>query len=291
MQKKITLAGILFLTTAVVMLTAASYQQKDKNNNGNAQKNEAKANKGQPAKSNNGKGQDQKQQGNDNGRQNDQRGNKKNEFEKRNDNNDKKAEKDNNGKYKNDNDKNNKDNRGDNNNGQGGGRKFDDAKLKFNKNTLYGYNWNDDDFKDRKRYRNQEKVTICHKVKNDGEPGVAIRVSESALKAHMNHGDVVGDCAAVNNTNFSDGFLRNRRDYYNNLQQTQEEIYYSRSVLDYALLRLANSRSQLQQMQISNMPAADIQRKQQTVTALEQNTTLLQTLVGVAVEIVANKLM
>ena len=289
MQKKITLAGILFLTTAVVMLTAASYQQKDKNNNGNAQKNEAKGNKGQQMRSNDGRAQEKKQDQNDNGRKNEQRGNGRDDYDKGNSENKKNDRND-----FDDNDKIDKKNKGNNssgNNGKNDDNRFNDTKLKYNKNTLYGYNWNDNDFKDRKRYRNQEKVTICHKVKNNGEPGVAIRVSESALKAHMNHGDVVGDCAAVNNTNFSDGFLRNRRDYYNNLQQTQEEIYYSRSVLDYALLRLANSRSQLQQMQISNMPAADIQRKQQTVTALEQNTTLLQTLVGVAVEIVANKLM
>ncbi|MCY7292331.1 MAG: hypothetical protein LH615_09140, partial [Ferruginibacter sp.] len=177
------------------------------------------------------------------------------------------------------------------NNGQGDDKNKNNNKLKFDKDVFYGYNWNDDDFRDRKSYKKQDKVNICHKINRNGEEGVAIRVSENAVKAHMNHGDVVGECPAVSNTNFSNGFLKNRQQYFNTLQNTQEEIYYSRSVLDYAMQRLTNGRLQLQQLQNNNAPANEIERRQQAVVALEQNTTLLQSLIGVAVEVVANKLL
>ena len=277
MQKKITLSSTLILAISALLLTSASLQQKEKNGKGNSQKNEQNANKdngkGQKASNNNGQN-----DGLDNNNTN--RKEKQKVYPINGDNG--------NGKNK---QKDNKDDKGDDNNGKGDDKNNNKDKIKFDKDGLYGYNWNDDDFKDRKRYKKQNKVTICHKVNRKGEPGVAISVSENAVKAHMNHGDVVGECPAVSNTNFSKGFLTNRKDYFNNLQQTQEEIYYSRSVLDYATQRLTNSRLQLQQLQNNNAPAQEIERKQQAVVALEQNTTLLQSLIGVAVEVVANKLL
>ena len=277
MQKKITLSSTLILAISALLLTSASLQQKEKNGKGNSQKNEQNANKdngkGQKASNNNGQN-----DGLDNNNTN--RKEKQKVYPINGDNG--------NGKNK---QKDDKDDKRDDNNGQGDDKNNNKDKIKFDKDGLYGYNWNDDDFKDRKRYKKQNKVTICHKVNRKGEPGVAISVSENAVKAHMNHGDVVGECPAVSNTNFSKGFLTNRQDYFNNLQQTQEEIYYSRSVLDYATQRLTNSRLQLQQLQNNNAPAQEIERKQQAVVALEQNTTLLQSLIGVAVEVVANKLL
>ena len=277
MQKKITLSSTLILAISALLLTSASLQQKEKNGKGNSQKNEQNANKdngkGQKASNNNGQN-----DGLDNNNTN--RKEKQKVYPINGDNG--------NGKNK---QKDDKDDKRDDNNGQGDDKNNNKDKIKFDKDGLYGYNWNDDDFKDRKRYKKQNKVTICHKVNRKGEPGVAISVSENAVKAHMNHGDVVGECPAVSNTNFSKGFLTNRKDYFNNLQQTQEEIYYSRSVLDYATQRLTNSRLQLQQLQNNNAPAQEIERKQQAVVALEQNTTLLQSLIGVAVEVVANKLL
>ncbi len=273
MQKKITLSSTLILAISALLLTSASLQQKEKNGKGNSQKNEQNANK------DNGKG----QKANNNGQNDGLDNNNTNRKEKQ-----KEYPINGNGKNK---QKDDKDDKGDDNNGKGDDKNNNKDKIKFDKDGLYGYNWNDDDFKDRKRYKKQNKVTICHKVNRKGEPGVAISVSENAVKAHMNHGDVVGECPAVRNTNFSKGFLTNRQDYFNNLQQTQEEIYYSRSVLDYATQRLTNSRLQLQQLQNNNAPAQEIERKQQAVVALEQNTTLLQSLIGVAVEVVANKLL
>ena len=154
----------------------------------------------------------------------------------------------------------------------------------------YGYNWNRDNFKDRQKFRSQDKVTICHKFNNANEPAVSIRVSSNAVKAHISHGDVMGDCPAIKDSRWSDIFLGNRSDYYNNIYHTQDQVYYSRSILDYAIARLTNSRLQLATIQNNNLPLQDLQRKQATVVELEQNVSLLETVVGVAANLIANKL-
>ncbi|MGI8600392.1 MAG: hypothetical protein ACR2KB_14155, partial [Chitinophagaceae bacterium] len=94
----------------------------------------------------------------------------------------------------------------------------------------------------------------------------------------------------VNNSRYSDVFLRNRTDYYNTLQNHYEQVTYSQSILDYAIARLTNSRQQLVVMQNNNLPAAEIQKKQATVVELEENVTLLESLIGVAANLVVNKL-
>jgi hypothetical protein len=43
-------------------------------------------------------------------------------------------------------------------------------------------------------------------------------------------------------------------------------------------------------MQNNNLPAAEIQKKQATVVELEQNVSLLESLIGVAANLVVNKL-
>ena len=42
------------------------------------------------------------------------------------------------------------------------------------------------------------KVTICHKPEKNG--GKTIRISRSALRAHMRHGDTTGACPAATTT-------------------------------------------------------------------------------------------
>jgi hypothetical protein len=163
-------------------------------------------------------------------------------------------------------------------------------KLKnLNGNGSNWYSWNDQNFKDRKQYRNKDKVTICHKFNSNEEP-VNISVSENALKAHMAHGDVVGNCPAVNNSIFSDIFRKRRADYYNDLYYGQDQYNYSSSILDYALMRLTNSRLQLDQMRANNAAQADIDRRQTAVLGLEQNVSLLETVLGVAGQLLVNRL-
>ncbi len=114
-------------------------------------------------------------------------------------------------------------------------------------------------------------------------------VSENAVKAHLNHGDVIGQCPKFART-YSDVFYNNRQDYYNSLQRTQEQTYYSQSILEYALTRLAYGRSEVSALQASNAPVAVIQDRQNAVNDLQQNASLLETLLGVAVTVVANSL-
>lgn len=186
-----------------------------------------------------------------------------------------------------------RDNNSDNDNerdGKDNNVKNHDNKDNGNHDRDNSYKWDRETFKERNKIRNKDKVTICHKFNRNNEQAVTISVSSNALKAHMNHGDVMGDCPAVTDNRNSDIFRRKRNDYYDNLQQGQEQVAYSQSILDYALSRLANSRSQLATYQNNNMPQADIERKQATVLELEQNVSLLETLIGTAVNVLVNKL-
>ena len=182
-------------------------------------------------------------------------------------------------------------NNGNNRNSTGNSDKNNNNRNdKNNNNGKDGYSWNDDNFKDRKNLKDREKVTICHKVNNNNEPGVTLRVSANAVNAHLNHGDVQGECSAATNGRYSDIFLRKRTDYYNTLQNSYEQVSYSRSILDYAVQKLTNSRLQLANMQNNNVPLAELQRKQETVNELQQNVSLLETLIGVTANLVMNKL-
>jgi hypothetical protein len=178
------------------------------------------------------------------------------------------------------------------NNGKGNNGKKDEISLanNGNPNMKDGYKWNSETFKNRKKIKDQKKVTLCHKFKGDGEPAVSINVSVNALKAHVNHGDVIGGCPEVKSNLYSNTYLQKRTDYYNNIQSNQEQVLYSKSLYDYALVRLTNSRLQLATLQNNNMPQVEIERKKAAVAELEQNVSLLETLIGVAATMVVNKL-
>jgi hypothetical protein len=167
---------------------------------------------------------------------------------------------------------------------------YNDDKSVGNNDKNDGFKWDRSNFKNREKIKNKEKVTLCHKFNSNDEPAVTIKVSSHALKAHLNHGDIQGDCPTVANKSFSDNFLRKRTDYFNTVQTNHEQVSYSRSVLDYAVARLTSSRQQLATMQRNNMPVADIERKQAKVVELEQNVSLLETLISAAANLVVNKL-
>jgi hypothetical protein len=188
------------------------------------------------------------------------------------------------------NDKKDKGNNGNDDDGSNGKNKDKDNGKNDNGNNSDGYSWNKGNFKERKKLRNQEKVTICHKFNSNNEPAVTINVSSNALKAHMNHGDVQGDCPTVADKRFSDDYLRRRAAYYNDLQNTQEQVLYSRSILDYAVERLTNSRLQLTTLRNNNVAVVEIQRKEAVIVQLERNVSLLETVLGVAANIVVQKL-
>jgi|GEM_PF-2082414 len=151
------------------------------------------------------------------------------------------------------------------------------------------YVWNRETFKDRNNIRNEGKVTVCHKFGRADEPPVTINVSRNALKAHLGHGDVEGDCPAyTGDRTFSDNFLKRRNDYYNTYYVAQDQVVYSQSILDYALQRLTGARTELVTLQSTNAPVHVIERRQAVVTELEDNVSLLEVaLAGVAGFLVA----
>lgn len=263
MKKQLIGLGISVLLITGVAFTALPQHDKNKNNKKEQQQNPGKGHgkPGNAGNNNNGKNDKVKQnQGKKEEKQNNDNGRNKDKMEKNQD------------------------------HGKNDGKGNNDDNINHpNKDGKHGYDWNHETFKDRKKIKNQEKVTICHKFNSD-QPAVTITVSSNALKAHMAHGDVMGTCPALKSTRYSDKFLRERNDYYNRLAEAQEEVLYSRSILDYALARLASSRSQLALLQRNNMPVVEIQRKQATVVELEQNVSLLETLIGVAVNLLVNKL-
>jgi len=268
MKKTVTSVSIFIL----LLFAAASFMAFDQQEKGKNKKEQQGQGKGQQGKNPDKKG--------NSGQGNDQ-SNKKDK-----------------GQDKNQGNQGNNDNRGNNGNkgNNGNSRGNNDLKergnsgQKDNNVAIYGYNWDRENFKDRNKIRNQEKVTICHKVNRSGEPGVTINVSANALKAHLNHGDVRGDCPEVDNTGFSNIFLERRRDYYNVLQSGQEQVVYSRSILDYALERLTGAKLQLVNLQQANAPQAEIDNRRVAVVELEQNVSTLEILLGAAANILANKL-
>lgn len=252
MKKQLTLLGLSFLF--VVALALTGFNQQEKNKKANKEQQHQKGKSGKAGKGNQDKNDQGKEKKENRGHDNDQGKN---------------DEHPNMGKDK---DKNNRD-------------KHDNDDNDRN----HDYKWNQDNFKDRKKIKNQDKVTICHKFNRGDEQAVSIRVSSNAVNAHMKHGDIMGECPAVNNNRYSDVYNRNRTDYYNTIQQGQEQVYYSRSILDYALERLTGSRQELTTMQRNNLPPAEIERKQATVVELEQNVSLLETLLNVAATLISNK--
>jgi hypothetical protein len=248
--------GLCIVTLVVTAVTITSFapQQKDKND-----KKEQTQDKGKnDDKSNQGKSDDKVNQG-----KNDDKGNQG-----------KNDDKGNQGK-KDDNTANDVD---DKNKGKSNKEKAIEA----------GYDWDREKFKDRQKIRNQEKVTLCHKINRDGDPGVTISVSSNALKAHLDHGDVRGECPAFTDNRYSDVYINKRGYYYNVLQNGNEQVTYSQSILDYALSRLLESRSQLSQT--SGLSQDEIQRRQATVVVLEQNVSLLETVLVSAARLLADKL-
>ena len=291
MKKQLTVLGI-----SIILLTGASFTT-------SAQKKEGKNNK--------------KEQGHNGGKSNDKPAKANNKNEARNENNSqnsnsaKQGKNDNNfakarngNTVKNDNSgintaKKFKENNGKSylnidritTNGKGNNGKNNNIRLvNINNNIVDGYNWNSETFKNRNKIKDQKKVAVCHKLNGKNEPGVAISVSSNALKAHMNHGDVMGGCPEVKSNIYSSTYLQKRANYYNVIENNNEQVSYSKSIYDYAVARLTKSRLQLVTLQNNNTPVAEIEQKQAVVVELEQNVSLLETLIGVATTLIVNKL-
>lgn len=51
----------------------------------------------------------------------------------------------------------------------------------------------------------EQKVSVCHKTGSDTNPWQQIEVSENALKAHLDHGDILGSCPSPEPTSSNEG--------------------------------------------------------------------------------------
>ena len=141
-------------------------------------------------------------------------------------------------------------------------------------------NWGFENYASRKRPKDNKKVTICHNT-GDSEFPVMINVSENAVKAHMNHGDQMGNCA----TNYSDrwpaNYIRTRENVYNNYENTWETMSYSESLLRFAADRLLGIKSTFQ-TQRSTLSSQDIQRKEALILDLQNNVNSLENQLAVS---------
>lgn len=274
MKKRITIFSLAFLLVTAIGVSAF---QQDK---GKGNQKEQKQDKGKDQNKGN-QGKDNAK--NDNPGKSDQ-GNKGNDY---------RANKDNQGRGNSDNAGKGNDNRGNgNNDNDNGPGNSDRAKIKMSKNDKGRpiYVFDQETFRNRDEYFGKnKKVTICHKFNGD-EPPVNINVSVNAQEAHLNHGDILGECPAINNGVFSDIFLDRRNEYYNILQRNYEQQVYSRSILDYALDRLGIYRTELATLQSSGAPASVVQSRQVAIVDLEQNVSLLERVLGVAATLAVNEL-
>lgn len=208
-------------------------------------------------------------------------------------------ERDDQGKRNRDDDREERDDRRENNNNgnnrnQGSNRSDDDDKGRHNENddrdemkdgnrsnkNMNAWkdddiNWNLDNFADRKRPKDQKKVTICHHPGGDAYP-VTITISENAVQAHMRHGDQMGNCtAATNPDRWSSDYVQSRENVYNTYEQTRETVSYSNALLQYALDRLLGVKTNLDKNR-ANLTAQEVQRREALITDLQNNVISLE---------------
>ena len=180
-------------------------------------------------------------------------------------------------------------------------KKYDDKKYKENERWDDG-KWDDDRFNDRmhelkahkegkknkqiyntgidwftgqkyyevKNPSQLKKVTICHKPNGSKYP-VTIDVSENALKAHLNHGDYLGECKDWDRSRYSDTYWNTRTNYYNQYAQTTETLSLGQQLLALAINKLTNSQ-QLLTAQRPRLTSSQISERELAIINLQNDT-------------------
>lgn len=145
-------------------------------------------------------------------------------------------------------------------------------------NTVYypGVVWfgPNDDYYSYKGPKGNKKVSICHKPNGNDYP-VVINVSENAVKAHLNHGDYLGDCRDYDRSRYSDNYWNSRDIYYNQYAQTTETLSFGEQLLAVAIDRLTNARTQMVPMR-STLQEDELRRKEAAIINLQNDVYNLQ---------------
>ena len=267
----------------LVFLVAVSFTglppQKEKGNKG--ENSPEKGNQNQQDKGNNKsdntRGNNNNDQGrSDNGRKDDNKGRSDNNSQG-NDKNDRGDDKNKNKGNSGDRMNGSDDNRGSDKNDKGNDKEKGNGKsrrenVKWDKDD--NINWGFENYESRKRPKDNKKVTICHNT-GDSEFPVMINVSENAVKAHMNHGDQMGNCTTNYSNRWNDNYIRSRENVYNNYENTWETMSYSESLLRFAADKLLGIKSTFQ-TQRPSLTSQEIQRKEALILDLQNNVNSLQ---------------
>jgi len=161
---------------------------------------------------------------------------------------------------------------------------FDDKHHNGNSYKLNGkrdlpINWNLYDFANRKHPKKQKKITICHNPTGNSDYGVTIRISENALKTHLNHGDQIGACSINYSDRWSTSYVKSRENVYNTYEQTWETMSYSEALLRLAAEKLLGIRSNLDQSR-SGLSPQEVQRREALIFDLQNNMNSLDSQLG-----------
>ncbi len=133
--------------------------------------------------------------------------------------------------------------------------------------------WGFEDFSNRRRPGNSKKVTVCHNTGSDYP--VTISISENALKAHIAHGDQVGDCTVNYSDRWPANYIRTRENVYNSYENTWETMSYSEALLRFAADKLLGIKSTFQ-TQRPTLSQQEIERRELLIMDLQNNVNSLE---------------
>ncbi|MBC7912637.1 MAG: hypothetical protein H7Y07_00805 [Pyrinomonadaceae bacterium] len=270
--------NIIFRITILcaVVLTVVSFttlpQQKGKNEKGDKSQGQSNDNEKGQQKGNDSYPEENKNQGNKENHKNPQKNDDQNDHGKQNKNSDHGQKHDgmnNSDKMKNmDNDDHAKMKHGNGNSKSMNGKRDVDV------------DWNITDFKNRKNPKDQKKVSVCHNpTDGDEKNGVTINISENAVKAHMAHGDKLGNCTIDYGDRWSKDYVKSRENVYNAYEQTWERMSYGEALVRLAAQKILGLQTNLTTTRATLSPV-EIQRREALILELQSNSVALDTQVG-----------
>lgn len=167
--------------------------------------------------------------------------------------------------------------------------KWDDNRFDARMKKLKGYkksNWvnstyypgviwftGNNDYYNNKGPKGNKKVSICHQT--GGNYPVMINVSENAVKAHLNHGDYIGECRDFDRSRYSDNYWNTRNNYYNQYTSTTETLSFGEQILAIAIEKLTGARSNLVPLR-STLQEDELRRKEAAIINLQNDVYNLQ---------------